>query len=231
VAAYMQCVILAAGEGRRMRPLTLKTPKPLLPVNGKPLLEHIINALPPEISEIILVVGYLGDQIKNYCGNISHGKRISYVIQKEMLGTYKALELCRPLLGNDLFLMMYADDLFSLVSIKKLLAKRDLAILVKEVPDPRPFAAVLVNADGSVKEIEEKPQNPKSNLANTGPAVLDQRIFEFPASRSPKGEYYLTDSTNNLARHYKVYAIEADWWLPIARPEDLKNAEEFLKFK
>ena len=78
----MKAVILAAGEGVRMRPLTLRTPKPLLQVAGRPLLEHIIYALPKDINELIVVIGYLGDQIKNFLGNEYHGLKIQYIWQK-----------------------------------------------------------------------------------------------------------------------------------------------------
>ena len=77
----MQAVIMAAGEGRRMRPLTLELPKPLIKVAGKPILEHILDALPPEIDEVILVVGYKADMVKQHFGDSYHGRHIRYVYQ------------------------------------------------------------------------------------------------------------------------------------------------------
>jgi len=94
----MKAVILAAGEGIRMRPLTINTPKPLLKIIGKPILEHIIDSFPNEIDEIIIVVGYLKDQIKNYFGSNWKSRKINYIFQKDKKGTAHALWLCRPLL-------------------------------------------------------------------------------------------------------------------------------------
>src|SRR3989338_11252442 len=107
----MKCVILAAGEGIRMRPLTLEKPKPLLAINGKPLIEHVIENLPKEIDELVVVIGYKGEQIKDFLGKKFHGLKVKYVWQKEKLGTGHALRLCREHLGSDNFLMLFADDI------------------------------------------------------------------------------------------------------------------------
>src|SRR3989344_8985294 len=110
----MKAIILAAGEGKRMRPLTLTKPKPMLEVLDKPLLHWIIDSLPEEITEIILVIGYKGDQIKKYFGNSFGGRKITYIEQKEQLGTAHALKLVKPILKNgERFIFMYADDLHS----------------------------------------------------------------------------------------------------------------------
>src|SRR3989338_8468553 len=116
----MQAVILAAGEGVRMRPLTLTTPKPLLEVAGKFLLRHIVEALPSEVDELVIVIGYLGDQIKNYCGTEFCGKKVSYVWQKEKTGTGKALFLCEPLVRGRFF-MLYADDILGAEGLRECL--------------------------------------------------------------------------------------------------------------
>lgn len=225
----MQCVILAAGKGVRMRPFTDNTPKPLLSVFGHPLLEHIMAAVPREITEFIIVVGYLGEQIQAHFGNEFRGCPIRYVVQEEQLGTYRALELTRPYLRGDRFLVLYADDLHSPISFTRLLERNTLAMLVSHIDDPRRFGVVLLNSDGSVREIEERPEHPKSNLANCGGTVLDRRIFDFPPPRKANGEYYLAESMSLLAQAHKIYAVTADWWVPIGFPEDLKKAEFFLR--
>ncbi len=115
----MKCVILAAGEGVRMRPLTLVTPKPMIRVLGKPILEHIINDLPEKIDHIIIVVGYLGDQVIGYFGDRCARGKIDYVFQAEKKGTFHALSLCKDLLNDEKFLMLYADDLHGRENLEK----------------------------------------------------------------------------------------------------------------
>ena len=115
----MKCIILAAGEGTRMKPLTNEIPKPMLKISGKPILEHILDSLPDNIDEVILVVGYLKEKIVNYFGDEFGKFKIKYVFQEGKLGTYRALELCKDLIINDeRFLMMYADDLHGIEGLK-----------------------------------------------------------------------------------------------------------------
>ena len=226
----MKCVILAAGKGLRMRPLTLETPKPLLKVLGKPLIEYHLESLPSEIHEIIIVIGYLGDQIKDYLGKAFRGKKISYVWQKEYLGTFQAIELCKLLLTDEDFLVVYADDLVSPKSIKECVSKGSLCMLLSPVDRPEHFGIAVLNPDGTVKELEEKPENPKSNLANCGPCVLNNDIFNYPPPKSHKNEYFLVDSIAlMMAAGYKVKSVIAEWWIPIGFPEDLKKAARSLR--
>jgi NDP-sugar pyrophosphorylase family protein len=91
----MQCVILAAGKGTRLRPLTDTIPKPLVKVAGRPLLDHIVEALPSSVNELIIVTGYLEEQIHTHCGKSFHGRKVTYVHQEEQKGTAHALWLCK----------------------------------------------------------------------------------------------------------------------------------------
>lgn len=223
----MKAVLLAAGEGVRMRPLTNTKPKPMLEVLGRPLLHHILDFLPDKIDEVILVVGYMANQIKSYVGESFGRFSIHYVEQKEKLGTGHALHLCRDLLGENRFLMLYADDLQSKEDLTRCL-NHPLSLLVKEVEDPRRFGVVFIDAQGKVLEIVEKPENPSSNLVSTGAQVLDSRVFNYPLVQHPNGEYYVTDLLAQLAKEHAIKAVKADFWLPIGYPEDLKKAEEAL---
>ena len=105
----MQVVILAAGEGVRMRPLTLTTPKPLLKVSGKVLLDYIFETLPPEVTEAVIVVKYLGEQIKAYCGESFHGRTIHYADGSD-LGTAYSFLAAKPYVTEDRFLFLYGDE-------------------------------------------------------------------------------------------------------------------------
>lgn len=225
----MKAVILAAGEGIRMRPLTDTKPKPMLKIGEKPLLHHIFDALPNEIDEVILVVGYLGDQIEKYFSKQFGQFKIKYVKQKEKLGTGQALHLCKNILGKDKFLMLYADDLQSKKDLTRCLCY-PLSVLVKEVKDPRRFGVVTVDKNGKILEIVEKPENPLSNLVSTGVKVLDSRIFDYPLIQHPNGEYYITHPLAQLAKDHEIMAVKADFWFPIGYPEDLQKAEEALKY-
>ena|SRR3989344_5095849 len=224
----MKAVILAAGEGVRMRPLTDTKPKPMLEILGRPLLWYVFDALPDEITEVAVVVGYLEDHIKKYLGERFAGRSIRFIHQEGKFGTAHALNLCRDFLAGERFLMLYADDLQSKADIQKCLA-HPVSILVKEVADPRRFGVIVADKTGRVMELVEKPDVPPSNLASTGVTVLDARIFDYPAFPHANGEYYITDSLAQMAKDHPVMAVTAAFWLPIGYPDDLKKAEEILK--
>lgn len=223
----MKAVILAAGEGQRMRPLTLETPKPLLEVADKPLLEHIIDALPQEIDEIILVVGYLKDQIIKRFGKQFGRFKIRYVEQGEKLGNGHALFLCKDLLLGERFLVLFADDLQSPEALKKMIS-HPLSMMVKEVSDPRRFGVVETDERGNAINIIEKPESPPTNLAATGAYVLDSRVFAYPLVKHEKGEYFLTDVVTQMALSSPIKTVSTEFWIPIGYPEDLKKAEAIL---
>ncbi len=225
----MKAVILAAGEGTRMRPLTLKKPKPMLELLGKPILHHIWELLPREINEVILVVGYKAEQIRAYFGDRFLGKKLTYVIQQEKKGTADALFLARPHLDpKEKFLLLYADDLHSKESIEKCLATEQ-GILVYPVKNPKEFGVVITDKKGNIADIEEKPKAPKTNIAAVGVYVLDSRIFNYPPTRSENGEYYLTSMIAKMLKDHPVQAVETSFWHPIGYPDDLAAAERILQ--
>ena len=214
-----------------MHPLTIDTPKPLLKVRNKALLEQILEALPDDISEVFIVFGYLASQILDYFGSDWNGRKINYVLQEKKLGTAHALKLCEPFIEKgERFLMLYADDLHGKESLENCF-RQELGIVVSKVRDPRPFGVVSLNEDGSIREIIEKPENPSSHLVSTGAMVLDKRIFDYKADIHPNGEYYLTDSVNKMLSDHKIFAVQASFWLPIGYPDDLEKAEKLLAKK
>ena len=224
----MQAIILAAGEGVRMRPLTLTKPKPLLEVAGKPLIRHTVEALPSEATELIIVVGYLGDQIKAYCGENFLGRAVQYVHQVEKKGTADALKLCQPLLRSGKFLIAAApDDILDPEAWCEAL-QYDLCIITSTSDHPEKFGVLILHEDGSVKDFIEKPENFISNIINTNNMVLDERIFNYQPDPHPNGEFYLTTMVSKLAREHKVNTVVAKTWIPVATPEDLQKAEDML---
>ncbi len=224
----MKAIILAAGLGKRLRPLTLDRPKPMVLLKGKPLLAHIIDILPPEIDELIIVTGYLGEMIKDHFGEEYQAKKINYIEQCEPRGTAYATLLCQPFIkAGEKFLLLFADDLHSANSLKSAL-EHPLAIVTKETSTPEQFGIVEHDYNHRVIGIEEKPEEPKSNLAAVGVYVLDDRIFNMPMPTEKNGEIYLTEMIAELAREHEVRAVISDFWHPIATPEDLLAAEKIL---
>lgn len=223
----MKAVILAAGRGKRMMPLTEHTPKPLVKVNKKTLLSYAIDILPENISEIIVVVNYLGEQIVDYARAAYPNKNIIFVWQDECKGTANALELAKPHLIGQKFVVLFSDDIHSKKSLNECL-KYDLALLVHEAEHPERFGVVGIKDDSYVRNIIEKPEHPETNLVNAGIQVLDDRIFGYKAKLHDNGEYYLTDIINDLAQDYPVKAVRTDFWISVGYLEDIAKAENIL---
>ncbi len=222
----MQCVILAAGKGTRLRPLTDNCPKPLVKVGGLPLLDHIVQALPTAVDELIIVVGYCGNQIRSYCGTEFYGRPVSYIEQTEQNGTAHALWLCKGLLKGR-FLFMFADDIHGRNDIARV-TSYSRAMLTMTSDTPERFGVVVRNPDGTLTEMVEKPTHPPSNLVSTGVMVLDEDIFKFDPQTPVNGEYYLTEVIERYAREYPIAVVEEQLWLPIGYPEDIERAEKIL---
>ena len=223
---YMQAVILAAGEGVRMRPLTLERPKPLILVGGMPILEHVVRALPDDVEEIILVVKYMQEKIREYCGDTFFGKKVIYVEQGEKKGTAAALEYSRPHL-KDRFLVTFADDLLAKADLEEL-AQHTYGLLVAKSKAPERFGVVSINPDDTLRTIIEKPEHPETNLISTGVAVLTQNIFNYAPSET-KGELGIPGMITALARDYPVSIVQASFWQPVGYPDDIALAEAALR--
>lgn len=222
----MQCVILAAGKGTRLRPLTDNTPKQLVTVASKPLMDYIVEALPTAIDELIIVTGYLEKQIKDYCGEFFHGKKVTYVTQEVPEGTAKALWLCKDLLKGR-FMFMFGDDIHGKADIARAMSYTR-SLLVASVDNPEKFGIVVRNPDGTLGMMIEKPEHAPSNCASTGAMVLDDHIFEFEPQTPVNGEYYLTEVIERYAKQYPIAVVEQNLWIPIGYPEDIKKAEHIL---
>jgi len=222
----MQCVILAAGKGTRLRPLTDNIPKPLVKVAGKTLLDHIVEVLPTAVNELIIVTGYLEEHIKEHCGEEFHGRKVTYVHQAEQKGTGHALWLCKDLIKGR-FLFMFADDLHGSQDIARA-TSYTRSMLTLTTNNPERFGIVVRHPDGTLAEMIEKPEHPPSNLASTGVMVLDEHIFDYELKVEKNGEYYLTDVIEEYAKDYPIAVVEQDLWIPIGYPEDIEKAERIL---
>lgn len=222
----MQAVILAAGLGTRMGELTKNTPKPLLKIQDLTLLEHNLKALPEEVDEVILVVGYLADQIRAAVGERFRNKKITYVEQRELKGTAHALSLCKGKVRGR-FLVLMGDDLYKKEDLGKML-KYPLAVLANEIKEDNPndfHALIRVDSDGNLQDIIERQQGKPGDLSNCGAYILDERYFALPLVRAGNKtqEYGLPQTMLQLVRQGARFAIiKASFWHKVTGPEDLE---------
>jgi len=221
----MQIVILAAGNGTRLQPLTCRGPKPLIKIFDKSILEHNLEQLRGITKEVILVIGYKGELIQKKIGKNYKGIRIKYVWQKKPRGTGDAAKYALPYL-KDRFLLLNGDDFYFKEDLKKLI-KKFPAILVKK-ENPKNFGAVIVKEGNKVKEIVEKPEKKISNLANIGAYYLPKEIFKYKIKKSKRGEYEFPDYINQFAKEHPLYFVKAKNWIPVSFSWNLLDAAEFF---
>lgn len=219
----MKIVILAAGKGTRMNELTKSTPKPLLSYRGKNLLEHKLEVLPPSITEIIFVIEYLGQQIREYFGDSYNNIPIRYVEQKEMKGTAHALWCCRDFLHED-FIVLMGDDLYVQKDIENLCALEGIKWAVLTYPDaPGVKAGKIVKDDkGNLKEIYEDFEGTSPyNLIYTGACLLTPDIFTKEMTQLSNGEYGLPQTITKFVQEREIAVLETHDWIRITSPQDL----------
>ena len=225
----MQAVILAAGRGTRMGPLTESTPKPMLKVAGKTLLEHKLDALPSEVDQVIFVVSYLGSVIHDYFGGTYRDRSLLYVEQDTLDGTAGALWRTRDVL-TDRFLVLNGDDIYAKDDLVKVAAATEWAMAVKKLDNVK--SGRVVSADGAIVAIEEGDLAGGPGYANIGLYGLDTRIFDFPMIPKAEGnsEYGLPQTMLAASRsaHIPLLPIEASEWIQVTAPEDIQAAEILL---
>ena len=222
----MKALILAAGKGSRMLPLTEHAPKPLMVVHEKPILEWILLSLPTEIDELHIVVGYFGDQIKSYFGESFNDKKIFYYTQEMVGGTWPAMKLAEKSFEKDeKFLLMYADDMYDKESVREMMGF-DNSLLISTVQDPSRYGVVELDDEGMVKSIVEKPKEPKSKIVATGVYVLNSSIFDYAYPTDVQGEQYFTNVYLEYIKNNKVFAVYVNHWVSIATPNDLEDAHK-----
>lgn len=224
----MQCVILAAGKGTRMLPLTESIPKPLVNVCEQPLITHVIDALPTIITEIIIVVSYKADLIQTFLNDNYPNKHITYVHQDNPKGgTGEALMLTKSII-TDRFLFMYADDIHGAPALQTAVTY-DSALLAATTDHPEDFGVITTNDDGTLAALIEKPKNPMSNLVNVGGMVLRPEIFTYQTAKNEFiGECVATDMVTAYAKDFPVTIVPQSLWIPVGKPDDIITAEARL---
>jgi UDP-N-acetylglucosamine diphosphorylase/glucosamine-1-phosphate N-acetyltransferase len=221
----MQAVILAAGKGTRLAPLTETRPKPLLRVANKTIIEHNLDQLVGLVDHVFIVVNHFKEQIIAQVGQNYKGIKITYVDQAQPLGTGDAVKSALPFLDKK-FLVIYGDDVHFRSSFEKILKRPAPCMMLKEVKNPECFGVVTIDGK-KVQSLIEKPDKPVSNLANEGLYLLDKGMFDAKIELTERGEYELTDYIRALGPGKMNYEI-ADYWFPISYPWDLLEANKFV---
>jgi NDP-sugar pyrophosphorylase family protein len=234
-------VILAAGRGTRMKGLTEDVPKPMLPIAGRPLLEHILGALRAAgIVRYAIVTGYRAEKIEDYFGDGSRfGCEITYRRQEVRDGTARALLLGREVTAERPFLLAWGDILTDRANYPALLEtfarlRPEGLLSVNWVEDPCRGAAVYVDSSNRIERIVEKPPpgTATTHWNNAGIAAFQPTIYQYAASvsPSPRGEYEIPDAIAALiAARRPVYAFPLQgFWTDVGTPEDLARVEERL---
>jgi len=226
----MQAVFILAGKGKRMRE-SHAGPKHLIPLCGKPIIEHLLLALPKSVDELVLVVGGPYESaIRNYFGKIKDGRRVTYVAQHEPLGVGHAIQQTRDVVSGK-FLVCLPDDVYCPSDLERLSNAADTALLVKKTDTPENFGIVVADEKGNVIDFVEKPKTFISNLAWTGAALFDEDFFTVEALPTERGEIETATILMKLIRerNKRVKTIEATYWFPINNPAELAFAESELK--
>jgi UDP-N-acetylglucosamine diphosphorylase/glucosamine-1-phosphate N-acetyltransferase len=233
----MKAVLLAAGEGVRLMPITATRPKHLIKVGGKPILQFCLEAVKKAgIDEVIIVTHYMSESISKYFGDgKAFGLHLSYAEQKALLGTGNAASVAEPYVDGD-FVLVYGDLLFGQDAVKDVLSKfksgKTAAVMgVVPVDNPENYGIIELDKENRVKRIVEKPTagEKPSNLANAGIYVFTKQVFDVlkKTKASTRGEWELTDAITMLTSEGKtVLAAELskDNWFDVGRPWDLLDA-------
>jgi len=233
----LKSIILCAGKGTRLRPLTHTSAKHLIPIANKPALFYGIEAIKNcKIKDIGIIIGETGDDIREGIGDgVRWGVNISYIEQKEALGLAHAVSVASTFLGEDNFLMYLGDNLLK-NGVEPYLEKFNQGdynafILLTEVNNPQQFGVAELK-EGRVIRVVEKPKEPVSNLALIGVYFFDKNIHQAIASIKPsgRGELEITDAIQWLIeKGFKVGAeVISGWWKDTGKPEDILEANRLI---
>ncbi len=234
----MKGLILSGGKGTRLYPLTYTSAKQLIPVANKPVLFRVIEAIKDAgIKDIGIVVGDTGDKIKEAVG---HGRKwdisISYISQEEPLGLAHAVKISADFLGDDRFVMFLGDNVIE-GGISQLISEFSTSewncqIVLTKVDHPEQYGVAVLNDDGAIDRMIEKPKIPPSDLALVGVYMFDNSIIEAVNAIRPswRGELEITDSIQWLLDNGKSVHpyIHRGWWIDTGRPGDMLEANDLV---
>jgi len=222
----MQAVILAAGRGTRIQPLSASAPKPMLPAGDRPIAAHVADAaVDAGADELVFVVGYEADVVRDYFGTTYRDTSVTYAVQEEQAGTADAVRTAAPHLDGD-FAVLNGDNLYDPADVATLF-ERGPSVAAVHRPDPSSYG-VLSTDDGCVTDIREKPDDPESTLVNAGAYVFPFETCDWlDVPRSERDEHEITDVLARAIERVTVTPVELDRWLDVGRPWELLEANEW----
>ena len=226
----MKCVVLAAGEGKRMHPLTYTRPKVMLPVANKPILErNLVNAKNAGLKDFIFIIGYKSEMVRDYFGDGKKWKvNIEYLNQGKPLGTAHAIGITEHFVND--FIVLCGDTIFGKNDIKNIM-KKGMKIGLVEVENAKEYGVIELKGK-KISKIHEKMGEPSSNMINAGIYHFNKKIFDFikKTKKSPRGEYEITDSINMLLEKETIEGVFLKEWRDVVYPWHLLDVnEEVLK--
>jgi len=242
----VKAVVLVAGKGKRMRPMTKYVAKSLIQVNDRPFLAYLLDEMiEAGIDDFIFIAGYKADQIKRFLEQYYFKEakvKYSLVMQEQQLGTAHAIGLSEDLIGDEPFIVAMGDNLIGSEDFRdfvELIRKgvKDYYVKALEHPEPWHYGVFVVkelNNEMLLLDIEEKPEKPKSNLINTGLYLFHPDIFKIIKELKPskRGEYEITDAIKILAKQGKVKVLRIkSYWHDFGRIEDIAKLEGFLTIR
>ena len=230
----MKLVILAGGKGKRMGDSSNHTPKPILKYKDKTLIHHKIDELPDNFKEIIIVIGHLGEKIKETIGHahtLKNGNTIpvTYAHQQELLGTAHALHQAKEQIGNSPFVVLMGDDLYAPHDLSKMLEHfentNEWSVLLEKSAKHIPYGKCIVDGQDYLKEIVDDPEkNIDSNNMYTGACLLTPDFFEIPMTKYIHStEYGLPYTFITVAQDRNIKSFYTTNWKRITTPDDLLN--------
>jgi len=226
----MECVVLAAGEGTRMRPLTTKRPKVMLPLANRPMMEHLILAARDAgICDFIFVVGYGEREIRRHFRDGSPWEiHIEYASQRHQHGTADAVRSARDFITGP-FLVMNGDMILKTGDIADLCRQPAPCMGISMTDHPMDYGVVMVE-NGFITSLEEKSKQPKSKLINAGAYLFSPEIFDCVDRVQPsaRGELELTDALTGLITEKKLTAHHMSYWMDVGYPWDMLDANATL---
>ncbi|MGB0756908.1 MAG: nucleotidyltransferase family protein [Patescibacteria group bacterium] len=235
-------VVLAAGRGTRMKELGEHTPKPLIPVLGKPFLHFLLtNLTKAGFEEVIMVTGHLSDQVEQFMQESKElFPKFQTINQFEIMGedkygTLVPLLAAKEVLNGDPFVVVNGDNLFSLQDLQKMGQGANGYHLVAGIRKENPvqYGTLVPQEDHMLLRIDEKVPEPESNIINAGAYTFLPEVFEVVGNVQPNttnGEYYITEALTQLTDRSGVKIMELeDYWLDFGKPEDIPVVESFIR--
>ncbi|MCF7865527.1 MAG: nucleotidyltransferase family protein [Candidatus Pacebacteria bacterium] len=237
----MKLIILAAGKGKRMGESSNHTPKPILKYKGKTLIHHKFEQLPSSIDEIIITIGHLGEKVIDALGHSYDNSKnggaiipITYIEQKELLGSGHSLWQAKEAIGNSPFLVLMGDDLYSKQDLEEMIAlniqnPQSWIALVEPQKDHIPYGKCVLDEEGYLIDFRNDPNKEiLRNLMYTGACLLTPDVFTLPLIKISETEYGLPHTFVQEVRHklpstgkLNIHVVSTTYWKRVTTPEDL----------